>query len=102
MNQAQRNHPVGRLSYVVKDRLLAWTLIIPAFVVVFALILMPMLRALWMSVHTIDLKRPALGQPFVGLDNYIDILQDGFFWASIASAWPSSPTIRASGCYTAT
>ncbi len=71
------------LSHTVKERFLAWAFIVPAFIVVFALILMPIVRAFWMSLHTIDLKRPALGQPFVGLENYVDILQDGFFWASI-------------------
>jgi ABC-type sugar transport system permease subunit len=58
-------------------------LIVPAFVVVVALIFMPVVRAFWMSLHIIDLKRPALGQPFVGLANYIDIFQDSFFWASV-------------------
>lgn len=72
-----------RWSYAARERLLAWAMIVPAFIVVFALILMPVLRAFWMSLHIIDLKRPALGQPFVGLENYIDIFQDSFFWASV-------------------
>lgn len=66
-----------------QDRWLGWVLIIPAFIVVFALIFVPIVRAFWMSLHIIDLKRPALGQPFVGLENYISIFQDHFFWASI-------------------
>ncbi len=70
-------------GYAKKERLLAWALIVPAFIVVFALIFMPIVRAFWMSLHTIDFKRPALGQPFVGLENYIDVFQDGFFWASV-------------------
>jgi len=63
--------------------MLAWGLIAPAFIVVFALIFMPIMRAFWMSLHTIDLKRPALGQPFIGLENYIDILQDSLFRAAV-------------------
>lgn len=69
--------------FVEKERWLAWALIIPALIVVFALILMPIVRAFWMSLHIIDLTRPALGQPFVGLENYIDILGDREFWSSI-------------------
>jgi multiple sugar transport system permease protein len=65
------------------ERWLAWALILPAMVVVFALILAPILRAFWMSLHLVDLKRPALGQPFVGLGNYIDVLNDVYFWKSI-------------------
>jgi ABC-type sugar transport system permease subunit len=72
-----------RWSFTTRERWLAWGLVVPAFVVVFALIFMPIVRAFWMSLHTIDLKRPALGQPFVGLENYIDIVQDGYFWASV-------------------
>lgn len=72
-----------RLSHTQRERLLAWALSVPAFLVVFALILAPILRAFWMSLHVIDLKRPALGQPFVGMGNYLNILQDATFWASV-------------------
>lgn len=72
-----------QMSHSRQERFLAWLLIAPAFLVVFALIFIPIVRALWMSLHVIDLKRPALGQPFVGLGNYADILQDGSFWASV-------------------
>jgi ABC-type sugar transport system permease subunit len=75
--------PPRHASYLVRERRLAWLLILPSFVVVFALILVPMARALWMSLHRINLKQPALGQPFVGLGNYIDIFQDSKFWDTI-------------------
>ncbi len=65
------------------ERWLAWVLIIPALVIIFALILIPILRAAWMSLHIIDLKRPAIGTPFVGFGNYIEIFQSKYFWASI-------------------
>jgi ABC-type sugar transport system permease subunit len=70
-------------SYLARETRLAWLLIVPSFVVVFALILLPIVRAGWMSLHIIDLKRPALGTPFVGLQNYADIFQDRYFWASM-------------------
>ncbi len=66
-----------------RERWLAWALIAPSLVVVFALILVPILRAAWMSVHIIDLKRPLIGTPFVGLGNYVEILQNKYFWASV-------------------
>ena len=80
---ASARRPRFRWTYAARERLLAWLLIVPSFVVVFALILVPIVRALWMSLHRIDLKRPALGQPFIGLENYVDIFQDPYFWASI-------------------
>lgn len=71
-------------SYLDKEKRLAWLLILPSFLVVFVLVLFPIVRAAWMSMHRIDLKRPALGTPFVGLQNYIDIVQEPYFWASMA------------------
>ena len=46
-------------------------LILPAMLVVFGLIVVPIVRAFWMSLHTIDLTRPAIGQPFVGLEEIV-------------------------------
>jgi len=58
-------------------------MITPAFIIVLTLILIPVVRAGWMSLHIIDLKQPHLGTPFVGLGNYFDIFQDARFWASV-------------------
>jgi multiple sugar transport system permease protein/N,N'-diacetylchitobiose transport system permease protein len=65
------------------DRFLAWALVLPSLLVVFALILMPILRAFWMSLHLYNLKRPDIGMRFIGLENYLDILSDPYFWESI-------------------
>jgi len=62
---------------------LAWLLILPALITVFGLIFLPIVRAFWMSLHIVDLKRPAIGTPFIGLGNYIDILSDPYLWAAI-------------------
>ena len=78
-----RSEQRTRLSHTRQERILAWLLILPAFMVVFAFILLPIVRAFWMSLHIVDLKRPAFGQPFVGLGNYLDILQDPAFWAAV-------------------
>jgi ABC-type sugar transport system permease subunit len=76
--QTHNKHP----TYLARERRLAWLLIVPSFVVVFALVLVPIVRAGWMSLHSINLKRPAAGQPFVGLENYADIFRDPSFWQS--------------------
>jgi ABC-type sugar transport system permease subunit len=69
--------------FITSDRFLAWALIIPSLVVVFALIFVPILRAFWMSLHQYSLKRPDIGMLFIGLGNYVDIMSDPYFWASI-------------------
>jgi ABC-type sugar transport system permease subunit len=76
--------PPGWRRILRGEKTLAWALIIPALIVVFALILVPILRAFWMSLHIVNLKRPDIGQPFIGLGNYLDILTDRYFWGSIS------------------
>jgi len=83
-----RNEPAAHaqrplLTHIRRERLLSWAMITPAFIIVLTLILIPVVRAGWMSLHIIDLKQPNLGTPFVGLGNYIDIFQDARFWASV-------------------
>jgi len=78
--------PVNRSSlrrFFSSDRVLAWALVLPSLLVVFGLILGPILRAFWMSLHFMNLKRPDIGTPFIGLENYLDILSDPYFWAAI-------------------
>ena len=58
-------------------------LIAPAFILLAAVIAYPVGQAFWMSLHKIILIRPDLGRPFIGLENYIDVIQADFFWNSI-------------------
>jgi multiple sugar transport system permease protein len=73
----------GGRPRISRDKLTAWLFITPALLIVFGLVFLPIVRALWMSLHTIDLKRPGIGQPFVGLANYVDILGDPYFQDSL-------------------
>lgn len=54
-------------------------MIAPAAVVVTIVMVVPLLRALWMSLFRIVLTRPG-DEPFVGLQNYLDQLTKGGFW----------------------
>jgi multiple sugar transport system permease protein len=53
----------------------------PAALVVLFIVVVPLGRALWMSLFDIQLTRPGV-EPFVGLGNYIDQLTSADFWAS--------------------
>lgn len=65
------------------DRRLAWLLVAPALAVTAAVALFPLGWTLWESLHRHDLRMPWLGRPFVGLDNYAEILGDGRFWGAM-------------------
>ena len=45
--------------------------------------LLPILATFWLSLHEYNLKYPYLGQPFVGLRNYIELLSDSRFLNSV-------------------
>jgi len=53
----------------------------PAALVIVLIVLIPLGRALWMSLFDIRLTRPGV-EPFVGLSNYLEQLTSGDFWAA--------------------
>ncbi|MDQ2934883.1 MAG: sugar ABC transporter permease [Chloroflexota bacterium] len=57
----------------------------PAALIIMLIVLVPLVRALWMSLFDIQLTRPGL-EPFVGLGNYVDQLTSGDFWAATGRA----------------
>lgn len=57
----------------------------PAALVILLIVIVPLGRALWMSLFHIVLTRPGI-EPFVGLDNYIEQLTNPDFWDSTGRA----------------
>jgi len=53
--------------------------------IIVLIVLVPLGRALWMSLFNIQLTRPGV-EPFVGLGNYIDQLASGNFWGAVGRA----------------
>lgn len=70
-------------GYIAGDRLLSILLSAPALITIGIVTLFPLVYSFWLSLHRRDLLKPYLGQPFVGLKNYIDILKDQIFWDSM-------------------
>ena len=65
-----------RLSLLARERIFASSLLIPCFVFVIAFAFYPIFYSLFLSLHKIILSLPYLGSPFVGLDNYKELLGD--------------------------
>lgn len=59
-----------------RDRRLAWTLLLPALLLLGAVAVGPLLATVWESLHHHDLRMPWLGRPFIGLGNYYSALAD--------------------------
>ena len=59
-----------------------WLFLAPALCAAAALVLIPVLDTIWLSLHNVILYRPR-SRPFIGLDNYIRALGDPVFWESL-------------------
>jgi multiple sugar transport system permease protein len=71
----------------VKERRAAWTFVAPALIVIGAFFFVPVFAALLLSLTDFDLYALAdlHNLRFVGLGNYIDILQTPLFWKSLGN-----------------
>ncbi|MEQ8966010.1 MAG: sugar ABC transporter permease [Azospirillaceae bacterium] len=61
------------------ERTLGLILLIPVAVLLGLVVVYPVGKLLWTSLHTVRLSEPWLGRPFVGLLNYRDALADPRF-----------------------
>ncbi|UCE63754.1 MAG: sugar ABC transporter permease [Nitrospirota bacterium] len=64
------------MTRIKSDEPTGWFMIFPALAFVGTLILYPAVNSFTLSLHRIYMGLPALGEPFVGIDNYLHLLQD--------------------------
>jgi multiple sugar transport system permease protein len=64
------------------ERRSAYLFMLPVTVVLVAVAVFPILYSLWISFFSLRLTRPQR-VPFVGLDNYAEILTDAPFWGAV-------------------
>lgn len=57
-----------------------WPFVLPALVIICAVIVFPWVFTIWMSAHSWTLGQP---RSFIGLDNYIRLATDMRFWDSL-------------------
>ena len=62
---------------------IAWWLVAPTLLTILLVALFPLLWTVWESLHLHDLRMPWLGQPFIGLDNYVEALREPRFWGAL-------------------
>jgi multiple sugar transport system substrate-binding protein len=66
-----------------EERRLGRLFVLPAMLAAFALTIAPLGLTFWESLHVHDLRMPWRGQPFVGIDNYLEALADERFRSAI-------------------
>ncbi len=69
----------------IGEGMLAVLLLAPAAALLALIVLFPVLRLVWLSLHTLRMSEPWAGQPFVGLLNYQDVWADPRFWDSLGN-----------------
>lgn len=60
-----------------------YLLVVPALIVLAVVFFYPLLYSFWLSFHSFNLNRPRQGIRFVGLENYLDLLSDEDFYATL-------------------
>ena len=63
-------------SLIRRERIFAVSLLAPCFLFVAIFAFYPILYSVYLSLHKIVLSLPYLGRPFVGLENYKELLHD--------------------------
>jgi multiple sugar transport system permease protein len=58
----------------------------PALLTLSATFLYPVAYNLWLSLHSYNLAEIYLGTRFVGLDNFVSLLGDPFFWSGLRNS----------------
>jgi multiple sugar transport system permease protein len=64
-----------------KESRLAWALVSPTVLIVFGLVIFPAIFSIWVSFHDVGLHNlnDVFHAPFVGLDNYVKVINDYAF-----------------------
>ena len=72
------------MSFHAAQRRRPWWLLAPTLVVMAALLAWPLGRVLWLSVQNYGLREINRGSTnYVGVDNYAEILGDGYLWRTV-------------------
>jgi multiple sugar transport system permease protein len=81
-------------SMEAREARLAWMLILPTAIIVFGLVLFPAIFSIWISFHRVGLEN--LGNvfvaPFVGLENYRQVVNDFAFKFQAWNQWGAAVT----------
>jgi multiple sugar transport system permease protein len=72
-----------KISRLGSEAKLGWALVSPALGVIALIAIFPLGWTFWESLHLHELRMPWLGNPFIGLDNYVEIAKDPRFWAAL-------------------
>ncbi len=59
--------------------------VLPVLIIVMLLTVFPVVHTAWTSLHRVMVLLP--GTPFVGLDNYVSVIQSSYFWTALKNTF---------------
>jgi ABC-type sugar transport system permease subunit len=71
-----------KCRFLTREGAAAWMFMGPALIIIFGMIGFPLLKAFFMSLQSLSLKRPNATR-FIAFGNYIQIFKDLFFWKTL-------------------
>jgi multiple sugar transport system permease protein len=80
---AAQPHKDPRLHKDLSERTLGFVLLAPAAILLALIVVYPIADLVYSSFFTIQLAQPWIGEPFVGLENYLRAFGDERFWHSV-------------------
>ena len=76
---------------VFKSRWLPYALVAPQLIITVIFFIWPAGEALWYSLQSVDPF--GLSSQFVGLDNFVTLFHDGYYYDSLAPLYDTVPTV---------
>jgi multiple sugar transport system permease protein len=67
------------------ERKLGWLMLAPAAGLLLLVVVYPVLRLAYDSVHFNHLAQPWMGNPFIGVENFAAVLDDDRFWGAVVN-----------------
>ena len=68
-----------------EEVVLPYLLLLPVLLGVGVVLLYPIAKNTWLSLHALDYVRPQKGQTFIGLENYRELLASRDFWLAMSN-----------------
>lgn len=84
---SQRLNPFSLIGRISETKYWAYLMILPGLLLVSVVIFYPVISGIWLSFHEYNLLRPKAGQPWVGLEQYQELINDPIFWTSLKNTF---------------
>ncbi|MBC7813804.1 MAG: sugar ABC transporter permease, partial [Burkholderiales bacterium] len=80
-------NPITFLGNLSETRYWAYLLILPSLILVSVVVIYPVLSGIRMSFFELRLNRPDLGNEFLGIEHYVDLLNDRTFKVALTNTF---------------